>query len=997
MKYGIPMVIALRGYAEPIQMEQAKSGREAVRSIVKRKTLPNPSKWSVVFDTETKTDHTQGLRIGAYQVRDGDTLHERGLFFERSNLTRQEISVLRSYAAQHGLAVRSRDEFVTDVLYRYGYDRGGQIIGFNLPFDLSRLAIQISTSHHRQMRGGFSLKLRPEKWRPPILVKHLNSRSAFIRFSSSGNALEVRGMRRRGIKSAVKHGYFQDVKTLAAALLGRGHSLESLAKSLKTKHQKLGTDEHGGPLTPEYIAYSVNDVQVTWECYESLRGEYGKHGLTGTPPHRIYSEASLGKAYLRQMGIERWTKAQPDFPRDLLGIIMSSYYGGRAEVHIRRVPARVLYCDFRSMYPSICTLTGLWQFVISSGVDWTDCTNEIRGMLANVQTSDLQAPEFWKRLTVLVQIRPERDISPVRTAYSGNTRTIGLNYLTAEFPVWYTLADCIASTILTGKPPHVVQAIRFSPREPQSGLTSILLAGQRGFEIDPIASDFYKQIIELRGRAQTKAKEARRDRDIAGAERLESHAQMLKLLANSTSYGIFAELNVQSYDRPRDVMCHGADGAGFATSTASVEEPGTHFHPVIATLITGGARLMLALAERLAADKGLDWALCDTDSMALARPFSMNDFDFIDRSMAVTHWFDRLNPYADGKPLFKIEEQNFAADDPERHEELFALAISAKRYVLFNRGASGQPIIRKALAHGLGHLLPPYSGAQAPSKIPAPIFDLRDAGLERWQYDLWYRIVGAILAGEPDQVDLSDLPNMDQPAASRYAASTPALLHWFDPFNERLPLNRRVWAFNFMIAFHVSKARLHQAIASGDCDPEMLDEELPSAIAPFSDDPAEAMRNCFDRKSGRQIPAMLLSTYREELARYHLHSEAKFSNGSWSDRGVTKRKHVHAIAVEYIGKEANRWEEQFALGEMPDAHIEYDAPSHGQARMIRFVARVAERFGIQALADGARISRQALYDLLDGKAKPRPRTLTKLFSVIRQMMEEAEFPNGIAA
>lgn len=993
MKRSTPTIIALRGYAEPVSQE----AKEPSKPKKKRKALRHPSKWTVIADTETKTDHTQALRIGAFQIRKSGALHKHGLFFEQSNLSPAEIDVLHSYAAEHGLALLTRDEFLCEVLYRYGYDRGGLIIGFNLPFDLSRLAVDISTSHGWDMRGGFSLKSRPEKWRPPVLVKHLNSRSAFMRFSSSGKQLDGRGMRRRGIKSAAKHGYFQDVKTLAAALLGRPHSLKSLAETLDTKHQKLGTEEHGGTITPEYIKYCDNDVQVTWECYELLRAQYSKHGLD-TPPHRIYSEASLGKAYLKQMEILPWTKCQPDFPRDLLGIIMSTYYGGRAEIRKRRVPVRILYSDFRSMYPSVCILIGLCQFVIAKGVDWTDCTAEIRDLLSMVRLNDLQKADFWKQLTVLVQVRSDGDILPIRAPYSGDSRTIGLNRLTtAGFPVWYTLADCIASAILTGKPPHVVRAIRFSPKEPQDGLKSIQLAGQRGFEIDPLASDFYKRIIELRGQIQRKAKAAKRAGNTAEEDLLESYAQMLKLLANSTSYGIFAELNVQTYDRPRDVMCYGSDSPAFQTSTQSIEEPGTHFHPLIATLITGGARLMLAIAERLAADNGLEWALCDTDSMALARPFGMEDSDFLDRAVAITRWFDGLNPYSDGEPLFKIEKENFALDDPTRHEELFALAISAKRYVLFNRDASGEPIIRKALAHGLGHLLPPYRAADAPASIPAPKFDLKKAGLERWQYDVWYKIVKAALAGHPDEVELGDLPNMDRPAASRYSASTPTLLHWFDRFNQGRDMNDRVRAFNFMVAFHVSKARLHEAIALGEFGADLIENGLPSAIAPYSDDTWTAAQHCFDRRTGQRIPVTILATYREELARYHLHSEAKFDNGTWTDRGTTQRKHVYAIAVEYIGKEANRWEEQYSLGEMPEAQIEYDATAHDLAKVVRFVAEAAERFGIQALATGAGISRQALYDVLDGKAKPRQRTVRKVISAARQMMEEAKLSEMQAA
>ena len=37
-------------------------------------------------------------------------------------------------------------------------------------------------------------------------------------------------------------------------------------------------------------------------------------------------------------------------------------------------------------------------------------------------------------------------------------------------------------------------------------------------------------------------------------------------------------------------------------------------------------------------------------------------------------------------------------------EPLYCYTISSKRYVLFNLDAKGRPILRKASAHGLGHL-----------------------------------------------------------------------------------------------------------------------------------------------------------------------------------------------------------------------------------------------------------------------------------------------------
>src|SRR5262249_26552445 len=175
---------------------------------------------------------------------------------------------------------------------------------------------------------------------PRLQIKHLNSRSSLFRFTAPFRQETPRSRRKHGLKVPPRQGYFADVRTLAAALLSRSFTLGELAQYLKTT-PKLGDVEHGAPLTRKYLEYAANDVQVTWECFERLQEQYESYGLTETPITRIYSEASLGKAYLRQMGIQPWRELQPDFPRELLGIIMSSYYGGRSEVHCRRQIARV--------------------------------------------------------------------------------------------------------------------------------------------------------------------------------------------------------------------------------------------------------------------------------------------------------------------------------------------------------------------------------------------------------------------------------------------------------------------------------------------------------------------------------------------------------------------------------------------------------------------------------------------------------------------------------
>jgi hypothetical protein len=52
-------------------------------------------------------------------------------------------------------------------------------------------------------------------------------------------------------------------------------------------------------------------------------------------------------------------------------------------------------------------------------------------------------------------------------------------------------------------------------------------------------------------------------------------------------------------------------------------------------------------------------------------------------------------------------------------------------------------------------LIAPYGSEEAPPNIPAPAVPLSEIGVERWQYDLWFQIVRAVLDGHPEQVDLT--------------------------------------------------------------------------------------------------------------------------------------------------------------------------------------------------------------------------------------------------
>lgn len=938
---GVPMAIALRAHA-------CKAETTAPQNKPSRKVKrPQPSEWGLVFDTETTTDAAQALRFGTYQVYKGEKLHESGLFYAPETLLDEEQATLRAYAGQNGLVVKTRAEFVEEVFYKIGYHYRATIVGFNLPFDISRLAIRHGTArpspHNKIMQGGFTFQLSEDPYRPRVQIKNRSARDAFIQFAAPIGQRATRGKRKKGDYQPVRRGYFVDAKTLAAALTSQSHSLDSLAKALGVEAQKHQTEEHGQLLTPEYIAYAVQDTQTTWECYVKLQELYQLHGLKQSQAHNIHSEASLGKAYLQEMGVQPWRTMQPDFPSDMLGIIMSTYYGGRSEVRIRKAAVQVLYCDFLSMYPTVCTLMGLWRFVTAQGMTWRDTTEETRKMLERIMLTDLQNPQIWANLSTLVQVMPEADIFPVRAKYSGDAAyTIGANYLTSSTPQWFTLADCIASKLLTGRSPKIVKALTFSPGQQQENLTPVSIAGNASYTVDPTGEDFFKRVIDLR----REVKDAMKNAPPAKQEALDSQQQAIKLLANATSYGIFVELNVERENTVQPMICYGRNGEAIPVNIKKIETAGKFFHPLLGSLITGAARLMLAIAEHLATEEGLDWAFCDTDSMALAKPDNMTHAEFMERATRVQEWFTPLSPYA-GKPdLFKVEEHNYSQKDGKTIEPLFCYAIFSKRYALFNL-VEGKPVLRKVSAHGLGHLIAPYE--------KDPTGYLKDS--KPWQQDLWLEIIEAGLAGK--HPNYASLQNFHLPAVSRYAATTPELLKWFQSFNADKPENQQMRPFNFLLAMQA-----HQQV------------NTPKPVSPYHKDPTQV--TCFDRETGRNVPREGLKTYLEALAQYHLHPESKFLNADYCDTGVTQRRHVIVNGIHHIGKEADKWEEQYFMGLDSDAQLEYGPCPKLRKEQLEVVLRGIETHGAEKMARQAKLSGEGVRKIQSGKATPTSKTLTKL-------------------
>ena len=943
--------VALRAYAAPTF--RVLPDKNAAPPKAPRKSSVTPSSGRVlIFDTETTSDAAQSLRFGTYQYRSGDVLDETGIFYEPDGVTPDELVTLQAYADANSLILRTREGFVDDVFFSQAYQHRATIVGFNLPFDISRLAIRHGTarvpldSETATMRGAFTFALSRQKIYPTIRVKHMSQKAASISFAAPMRQPNMRGERNRGIRSGIRRGHFVDVKTLANAIFARGFSLLSLSQFLQVQNPKLDYDDFTGPVTDEMVRYAVRDVQATWECYAELIDRFGKLNLIRTTPEKVYSEASIGKGYIREMGIVPWRDAQPDIPRDILARIMSSYYGGRSEVRIRREIRQVMLCDFLSMYPTVCTLMGLWQFVIADGMTWWDTTDETRAFLDRVDLEALQSQATWGQLTTLVRVLPEADIFPVRAGYEGEAATtIGANYLSSEWPLWFTLADCIAAKLLTGKAPRVVEATTFLPGEVQSGLRPINIAGKAEYGVDPVTTDFFKRVIELRQSVKRDVKAATGDERV----RLDTEQHALKICANSTSYGIWVEVNVETRPLRKSVTVHSATCDPFSFKTDKAEMPGTYFHPLLATLITGAARLMLAISERLIIDQGLEWSFCDTDSMAIAKPGDMASDEFARRCATVVEWFAALNPYEFGGSILKIEDVN-ASLETGKPEPLHCLAISSKRYALFNYAPDDTPIMRKVSAHGLGHLLKPYDKDTAPSNLPVPDDSVLGDGIERWHCDLWHHIVIAMLGDTPDQVRLNYHPALRNPAISRYSATSPELLGWFKRYNATRPYRDQVKPFGFLLSMTEKFGFGRERVVTTPTKGRRKKIGKAKPIAPFDTHHAISVASAFDRATGQPVAASALKTYASALAQYHLSPESKFLNADYYDRGTTIKRHVRTTGTQHIGKESHDWERQAVLGLSLDSEVAYGvAPDDAAEKLRSFVAEFGERHAAKAL------------------------------------------------
>ncbi len=301
----------------------------------------------LVLDTETTTDPSQRLLFGSYRLCDvfwdaeGPKLScvEEGLLYGDTlpESDSNGFDVLVDYARTHAPAIdtwgatpspilqpRPRSVFLKEVFRPAVLQARAVLVCFNLPFDLSRLALHWSKVGPRRRQtleeldrrsafeGGFSLCLDGRvdaagKWHdnpawPRALVKHIDSKRALKAFGPAAKGFvnpEDLVPDGDGRKRTFR-GHLLDLRTIAFVLTDKGHTLESACDAFDVPYKKRNVTH--GVIRPEYVDYNREDVEATCELYVATMREYIRHPID-LQATKAYSPATLGKAYLEALGI----------------------------------------------------------------------------------------------------------------------------------------------------------------------------------------------------------------------------------------------------------------------------------------------------------------------------------------------------------------------------------------------------------------------------------------------------------------------------------------------------------------------------------------------------------------------------------------------------------------------------------------------------------------------------------------------------------------------
>lgn len=150
---------AVRAWVEPRKPRRSRKRKAA-------KVPWRPQRYGervLVFDTETTTDAAQRLLFGFFRLYERDRLILEGLIVSDA-LDYGQMTTLAAYAARCRLPIYRRERFVEEIFYPEVYVLGTLCVGFNLPFDLTRIAIHAGSGRGENRRKFRVMLSRRVRW-----------------------------------------------------------------------------------------------------------------------------------------------------------------------------------------------------------------------------------------------------------------------------------------------------------------------------------------------------------------------------------------------------------------------------------------------------------------------------------------------------------------------------------------------------------------------------------------------------------------------------------------------------------------------------------------------------------------------------------------------------------------------------------------------------------------------------------------------------------------
>jgi hypothetical protein len=469
------------------------------------------------------------------------------------------------------------------------------------------------------------------------------------------------------------------------------------------------------------------------------------------------------------------------------------------------------------------------------------------------------------------------------------------------------------------------------------------------------------------------------------------HYLLLKIMANSL-YGIFAELNKSEYGKNNAKTLRVFSGEHkFQQPTCVVETPGAWQFAPAAALITAGGRLILAILELMVKDRGGSYLLTDTDSMLIVAckeggqvPCLCPDGKSTVHAIAwkqveeICEQLNSLNPYDRSavEDILKIEKCNY--DRAGNQHQLYGLAVSSKRYVVYKRNAQRIEIVKPS-EHGLGLV---YVPDERPRYKPEDCEDQK-TDYPRWIVEAWESLLERHFRNitDPENAMVSSrLWFADFPATMRIRVTTPNVM-------AALRKHDRGAAKPYNFA---------QSPLLVDAPPDC------TLIAPSSKHPETWLaREYTDTRSGKKVKLhdrfrgkqLTPQTLSSVIWRHFLHPEAKslgpddqpcrpHTRGLLQRRPIKAEKQFHFLGKE-IERKAQEGEDISALESAGPIRYEEGQTAKTRAADPGLILR-AKRFGCRQLSRESGVYQHAVERFLDGK-RVHPSTRSRLAQAVEKL------------